>query len=184
MHLLIVDIEATCWENDPPPGQESEIIEIGICTLSLESGEVGEKHSILVHPQRSTVSEFCTTLTTLTQEQVDTGVSFEQACQILRDEFDSQNHTWGSWGDYDRKMFVAQCQSFQVEYPFSNRHVNIKKLFRKTFHEKKPMGMAQALARVQLPLTGTHHRGDDDAYNIARIASVILQERGREMFGV
>src|SRR5690606_29635528 len=103
--MLIVDIEATCWEGNPPSGQESEIIEIGICTLSLESGEVGEKHSILVRPQRSTVSEFCTKLTTLTQEQVDKGVSFETACQILRDQFDSANRVWGSWGDYDRKMF-------------------------------------------------------------------------------
>lgn len=182
--MLIVDIEATCWEGNPPSGQESEIIEIGICTLSLESGEVGEKHSILVRPQRSTVSEFCTKLTTLTQEQVDKGVSFETACQILRDQFDSANRVWGSWGDYDRKMFVAQCHSFQVEYPFSKNHINIKKLFRKTFHEKKPMGMAQALSWLELPLTGTHHRGDDDAYNIARIASVILQQRGREMFRV
>ena len=184
MQLLIVDIEATCWEADPPPGQESEIIEIGVCPLSLESGELGSKRSILVRPQHSTLSEFCTALTTLTQAQVDEGVLFDQACQILRDEFDSGNHAWASWGEFDRKMFHAQCHSFQVEYPFSQRHINVKKLFRKVFREKKPMGMAQALTRLQLPLTGTHHRGDDDAYNIARIAAVILQQRGREIFPV
>jgi inhibitor of KinA sporulation pathway (predicted exonuclease) len=182
MQLLIVDIEATCWEGDPPPEQESEIIEIGICPLSLENGEVGSKRSILVRPQRSTLSEFCTTLTTLTQAQVDEGVLFDQACQTLCDEFDSKNTAWASWGEFDRKMFTAQCRSFQVEYPFSSQHLNVKKLFRKVFREKKPLGMAQALARVQLPLTGTHHRGDDDAYNIARIAAVILQQRGREIF--
>jgi inhibitor of KinA sporulation pathway (predicted exonuclease) len=184
MQLLIVDIEATCWDSTAPPGQESEIIEIGICSLSLENGDVGEKCSILVRPQRSTVSEFCTQLTTLTQEQVDKGVLFEAACQVLRTEFDSQNRVWGSWGEYDRKMFVSQCHSFQVEYPFGSHHINIKRLFRKSFHEKKPIGMAQALHHLQLPLEGTHHRGDDDAYNIARIASVILQQRGREMFRV
>ena len=27
--ILVVDIEATCWEGNPPPGQTSEIIEIG-----------------------------------------------------------------------------------------------------------------------------------------------------------
>lgn len=184
MHLLIVDIEATCWEAEPPPGQQSEIIEIGVCTLSLESGEVSDKSSILVRPQRSTVSEFCTQLTTLTQEQVDHGVLFDEACQMLREDFDSADRAWASWGDYDRKMFAAQCRSSQVEYPFSQRHINVKKLFRKVYREKKPLGMALALARVQLPLTGTHHRGDDDAYNIARIAAVILQQRGREIFPV
>ena len=184
MYLLIVDIEATCWESEPPPGQQSEIIEIGVCPLSLDDGEVGDKRSILVRPQHSSVSEFCTKLTTLTQAQVNDGVSFEAACQMLRDDFDSGNQAWGSWGEYDRKMFVAQCHNFQIEYPFSQRHINVKKLFRKVFHEKKPMGMAQALARVQLPLTGTHHRGDDDAYNIACIAAVILQQRGRDIFPV
>ena len=28
--ILVVDVEATCWEGDPPPGQISEIIEIGL----------------------------------------------------------------------------------------------------------------------------------------------------------
>ena len=37
-HMCIVDIESSCWENEdgsktPPPGQQSEIIEIGICLL-------------------------------------------------------------------------------------------------------------------------------------------------------
>jgi len=31
--VLVIDIEATCWEGPPPEGLESEIIEIGICPL-------------------------------------------------------------------------------------------------------------------------------------------------------
>lgn len=27
--ILVVDVEATCWEGDPPPGQISAIIEKG-----------------------------------------------------------------------------------------------------------------------------------------------------------
>lgn len=33
--ILVVDIEATCWEGNPPPGQTSEIIEIGLCVLDV-----------------------------------------------------------------------------------------------------------------------------------------------------
>ena len=33
--ILVVDVEATCWEGDPPPGQISEIIEIGLCVLDV-----------------------------------------------------------------------------------------------------------------------------------------------------
>lgn len=32
-NIIIIDLEATCWEGKPPQGQESEIIEIGICVL-------------------------------------------------------------------------------------------------------------------------------------------------------
>ena len=69
--IIVVDLEATCWEGDPPPGQEKEIIEIGVCTLDIASGTRSDKQSILVRPETSWVSEFCTRLTTLTQEQID-----------------------------------------------------------------------------------------------------------------
>ena len=29
--IVVVDIEATCWEGKPPEKQESDIIEVGIC---------------------------------------------------------------------------------------------------------------------------------------------------------
>ena len=33
--ILVIDVEATCWEGNPPPGQTSEIIEIGLCVLDV-----------------------------------------------------------------------------------------------------------------------------------------------------
>lgn len=36
-----LDVEATCWEHDAPQGQRSEIIEIGVCELNLETGKLG-----------------------------------------------------------------------------------------------------------------------------------------------
>ena len=51
-HLLIVDVESTCWEGPPPPGQESEIIEIGLCLLEVASGQQQGKRSLLVRPER------------------------------------------------------------------------------------------------------------------------------------
>ena len=36
--ILVVDLEATCWVGGPPEGQESEIIEIGLCVLHVSSG--------------------------------------------------------------------------------------------------------------------------------------------------
>ena len=46
--ILVIDVESTCWEGDPPAGQESDIIEIGLCTLDVTSGDRLESISILV----------------------------------------------------------------------------------------------------------------------------------------
>ena len=77
--ILVVDIEATCWEGDPPPGQISEIIEIGLGVLDVATLARVEQRDILVRPVCSTVSSYCTQLTTLTQADVDGGMPLAEA---------------------------------------------------------------------------------------------------------
>jgi inhibitor of KinA sporulation pathway (predicted exonuclease) len=172
--LLVIDIEATCWEGEVPSGQENEIIEIGICTLDVATGERREKRSLLVRPERSQVSPFCTKLTTLTQEQVDQGISFAEACMILQSDYLSRERVWASYGDYDRAQFERQCRARQIAYPFGSRHINIKTLFAVCQGLSREVGMSQALNIAGIPLEGTHHRGNDDAWNIAAIMSRFL----------
>ncbi|MEP0855392.1 3'-5' exonuclease [Trichocoleus sp. DQ-U1] len=176
--ILVVDIESTCWQGNPPAGQENEIIEIGICPIDIATGERLEKESILVKPERSQVSQFCTNLTTLTQAQVNLGISFESACSILKKKYLSKDRVWASYGDYDRRQFEKQCQSRHISYPFGTRHINIKTLFGIIHAMPNEIGMDMALELLNLPLEGTHHRGGDDAWNIAGILSkLILQKR-------
>lgn len=181
--IIVVDVESTCWENNQmrPTGEQSEIIEIGICILHIASGEIANGKSILVKPARSKVSPFCTQLTTITQDMVEGGISFAEACALIQDEYDAKNHLWGSWGDYDRKMFQSQCPGFGVEYPFSDNHVNLKKLFAAKYQLPKAVGMARALQVAGLDLIGTHHRGGDDAMNIARLAQGLAQKFGQNI---
>lgn len=181
--IVVVDIEATCWSGEPPPGQINEIIEVGACLLQVEdirAPHIIEKRSILVRPVKSTVSAFCTELTTLTQAQVDSGVSFAEACAILVNEYATPSRLWVSWGNYDQEMFEAQCKSFDVPYPFSAYHANIRRIFGKYAPKDKDRngGMANALKVLGLEAEGTAHRGDDDAWNIARILAVMLQTHG------
>jgi inhibitor of KinA sporulation pathway (predicted exonuclease) len=172
--MLAIDLEATCWEGGPPAGQRSEIIEIGICPLELHTGRRLEKRSIIVRPTNSKISPFCTQLTTLTQEVVDRGVPFTMACEILRKEFHSRDRVWASFGDYDRTMFQEQCKTTGVIYPFGPRHLNVKTLFALSRGLPTEVGMAQALEILEVPLEGTHHRGDDDAWNIAGILNQLI----------
>ena len=175
--LNVVDVEATCWQGHVPAGQVNEIIEIGLCVVDLVARERVAKHRILVRPARSAVSAFCTELTGLTQAEVDTGVSFEEACALLAGEHRAGSRTWASWGDYDRNQFTRQAQRGRAVYPFSSRHVNAKRVFTESYGLRKRPGMAAALGVAGLPLEGRHHSGADDAWNIGALV-LELAERG------
>jgi inhibitor of KinA sporulation pathway (predicted exonuclease) len=175
--IIIVDIESTCWEERPPAGQQSEIIEIGACLLDLTTLQRSAKTSILVRPTRSTVSEFCTRLTTLTQSQVDTGISFAEACARLQREYGARERTWASFGDYDRVTIQRQCDGLGIAYPFNRTHLNIKNLLALGLNLPKEADLDKALKLLGLHLEGTHHRGDDDAWNIAAIMAIILGQQ-------
>ena len=183
--VIVVDVEATCWEPKPVSNArefQSEIIEVGLCTIDLNGKATDEfgreqRRSIIVKPKYSKVSRFCTELTNLTQADVDAGVSLEVACKAIRDEFDSKNRVWVSFGDYDRKQFQDECQSKGVDYPFGPRHINVKNVFAILNRLDSEVGMPTALDKLGLQLDGTHHRGVDDAWNIAKIASKVLAKR-------
>ena len=49
-----------------------------------------------------------------------------------------------------------------------------KNLFSEQFGETKKIGLHEAIERVGLRLAGTHHRGIDDARNIARLLPWIV----------
>lgn len=174
--IVVVDVESTCWQGAAPPGEESEIIEVGVCTLDVATGERLERADILVRPERSRVSPFCTRLTTLTQEQVDAGVSFAEACATLKRQYGVRDRVWASYGDYDRRQFERQCRACGVEYPFGPAHLNVKSLFALIHALPREIGMDEALNVLGIPLEGTHHRGGDDAWNIAGILSAILHK--------
>ncbi|WP_069629482.1 3'-5' exonuclease [Streptomyces niveus] len=177
-HLLnVVDVEATCWEGRPPPGQVSEIIEIGLTVVDLRARERLARHRLLVRPARSEVSPFCTELTGLTRAEVDGGLSYAEACRTLAAQHRTGLLPWASWGDYDRNQFTRQCRRTGTEYPFGSRHTNAKVAFTASYGLRRRPGMAQALTSAGLPLEGRHHRGDDDAWNIAALI-LNLAKRG------
>ena len=173
--ILVIDIEATCWEDKIPKGQKNEIIEIGICILDTTSCERISSDSIIVKP-RSEVSEFCTQLTTLTQADVNKGISLEEACDILQTKYLSKQYPWASYGAYDRKQFERECRAKGIEYPFNQKHINVKQWIAETLNLKKRVGMVGALKILDFQLEGTHHRGVDDAWNIAKILAWLLEK--------
>lgn len=177
--ILIIDLEATCWEDrlDPTTGlQQSEhsmeIIELG-CALATRRGELIDSRSFLVRPTRYPVlSEFCQSLTGITQDMVDSAPAFSEAVRALNAWLGepAKSFIWCSWGNYDLLHVLAQCQQTGASaavlgYP----HLNLKRLWRRSTGQRKKTGLMNALAYHGLNFEGQHHRGVEDARNIIRL---------------
>lgn len=167
--LLIIDVESTCWENKSED-QVSEIIEIGMALYKYCDDIIERFPSIFIKPQFSKVSPFCEKLTGITQEKLNSvGIPFKEAMKTIG-YLGLNEYPWASWGDYDKKMFVNNCQLHKAAYPLNSNHTNIKKVFSDLYlFSKRRCGMKEALDKLKMPLIGQHHSGGDDAYNIARI---------------
>ena len=176
-NVLVIDLESTCWEpkSSQPIDEISEIIEIGITLVNTKDLQIVKKDTIIIKPEKSTISDFCTNLTGLTSEIVKSGISFPEAVNILKKDYKSHKTTFISWGDYDRKMFEKNCKNYCVDYPFGPRHINLKNCFSIFNGLDKEVGLDSALDYYHLPLEGTHHRGEWDAYNTAKILIEMLK---------
>lgn len=178
--INVIDLETTCWNTKDEQGMEKQdIIEIGIAVFDRRALKVVQQRSIMVVPERSQVSAFCTTLTTIEPDDVTVeagAVYYPEALSILRSEFRCRNRLWMSYGDFDRKVFERQCTEQQVQYPFGPRHINIKCLLALLYGWDHELGMPAALEGLEMPLVGTHHRGVDDAVNIANMLGRTLSK--------
>jgi inhibitor of KinA sporulation pathway (predicted exonuclease) len=174
--LVIIDLEATC--DEPRPKWASEIIEIGVCLLDLSSLEITDNRGLLVKPVSSPVTPFCTKLTTITQEMLDKdGITLPEAINILERDYKLDKRTWASWGDYDRKQFLRDCSAKGIAFPGESRtHLNLKSIMQVELGLFAEEGLDTACERFHLKMEGTHHRGVDDARNIARIYQKHLQK--------
>jgi len=147
-----------------------EIIEIG-CALADRQGRFLDSCSFLVRPTRYPVlSDFCRELTGITQSMVDDAPEFREAVQAMNAWLGDlpDSFIWCSWGNYDRLHLEAQSQlegarPLILDHP----HLNLKRLWRRTTGQKKKNGLTNALAFHNLTFEGNHHRGVDDARNIA-----------------
>jgi inhibitor of KinA sporulation pathway (predicted exonuclease) len=167
---LCIDIETTIWKSakDKPINHFPEIIEIGVVLVDSVLMEVIEKRSIIVKPIKSKVSKFCSKITKIKQEDVDLGISLEEACRILRVEFMCADRPWIVWGNFDKKMLQISCKKNQVEYPLSANYTNYKNLF-SMFHGTKELKLTSALKLINLEKNCDSTLGIDSALNIANI---------------
>lgn len=177
-HYLVLDFEATCAENDPTQKQWSEIIEFPAVLIDARTHKTIAEFRSMVRPtQRPKLTELCTRLTSITQEQVDEAPMLEEVLKRFNAWLPAAIGT----GDTSRilpitcgepdlsSMLPRECERKGLAVPPAlRRYCNVKKPFSGLLAAKAG-GMVDMLRRLKLPLEGRHHLGIDDARNIARI---------------
>jgi inhibitor of KinA sporulation pathway (predicted exonuclease) len=168
MNYIILDLEATCWEKRDK--QPNEIIEIGAVCINEEKQIISEFNSFIKPTVHAILSDFCTELTSITQQQVDGAQLFP----VVLEEFQNWILSFGdeyllcSWGFYDRVQFKNDCELHGLPTNWLEAHISLKHQYAK-IRQTRPTGMKVALKSEKIILEGTHHRGIDDAKNIAKI---------------
>jgi len=166
MNYIILDLEATCKENDQT--FENEIIEIGAVKVNDKLETIDEFSAFLKPVINPILTPFCTKLTTITQPDVNGAKNPKQVIQDFISWCNDDNYILCSWGFYDKKQFKHDCNYHRLQTRWLNPHISLKHQFAE-IKKIRPCGMGKALNMLKLPLEGTHHRGIDDARNISKI---------------
>ncbi|NXN82711.1 ERI2 exoribonuclease, partial [Bombycilla garrulus] len=185
------DFEATCWGDRGRRGPE--IIEFPAVLLNTSTGAVESEFHTYVQPQEHPIlSEFCTELTGITQNQVDKGVplniclsQFLKWIEKIQKEkkiifsTDSQSNSTSeakvcafvTWTDWDLGVCLHyECKRKQLRKPdILNSWIDLKATYR-VFYNRKPKGLKGALQDLGIAFEGREHSGLDDTRNTARLA--------------
>ncbi len=180
-YYIILDFEATCEENNR--SFFNEIIEFPSVVLDSQEMKCISEFRTFVKPQKNPIlSDFCTKLTGITQQQVNEGISLKEALQKydtwLQELFKKDDSwTFVTCGNWDLATILPKnCEAYGISLPnYFASFVNIKTTFKNFYHEN-PMGMANMLRYLKLELEGKHHSGIDDCRNIAKIVIKLMQQ--------
>ena len=203
-YMLVLDFEATCdgdvgalrrGERSNRPWPSQEIIEFPTVLIDARTMSVVDEFQSYVMPLRNPqLSSFCTDLTGIQQEWVDSAPAFADV--LRRHTAWLQQHGLGAEGADGRSMAFVTCGDWDLktmlpaQLALERDHrvpqhfrqwININRIYsqcRLPAGAEKASGMAGMLRGLGLSLDGRHHSGIDDCRNIAKIVCA-LAEIGR-----
>ena len=172
-YLLVVDLEATCDQRGFSRDQ-METIEVGAVMVETATLRPVDEFQTFIRPVvRHRLTRFCTELTSITQDMVDEAPTFPEAMARWKEWMDGRRSLFCSWGRYDLHQLRQDEARWGCGLPTGRGHLDLKREFA-SVQEVRRCGMKGALRMAGLPLTGTHHRGIDDARNIAALLPWIV----------
>ncbi|ESL09984.1 hypothetical protein TRSC58_02289 [Trypanosoma rangeli SC58] len=183
-YIIVVDVEATCEENNA--SYPHEIIELPGVLIDVRRGVVDKQRSFrsYVRPWRNPVlSDFCKTLTGITQADVDNAPGLPEVVKAFERWYRATipvgaKVVFAADGPWDFKNFIYEHSILRDHVSFPNifyEYLDIRTTFAHHFNHGSPIKLDAMLRRMQLKFEGRPHCGFDDAVNIARLAVAMMR---------
>lgn len=177
-YLFVLDFEANCQQGEQLDPQE--IIEFPVVVVDTKVNAIVKEFTFhtYIKPDVHKLTPFCTELTGITQELVDSkGIPLAEALKKFHQwatalEFNLDECCFVTCGLWDLKTCLKNEAAFRkIDLdPFFKRFVNLKEVFSITYGFKDSrFGMVDMLDELEIEQKGRHHSGIDDSFNIAEI---------------
>lgn len=174
---LFIDFEFTMPDrNSRRRGFYQEIIEAG--AVLVENGKVVEQFSSYVRPMRFPIlTERCRSFLNISQEQVNSGISFHDLAEKLKSMGGSKNCQIVTWGNMDMKVLQHNCQQASVPFPLPGKQIDLSMEYKRFFGDQNQTGLWKAVQEYGREGTGKHHRALDDALTTYHIYKLVEKDK-------
>ncbi|GAA37315.2 3'-5' exoribonuclease 1 [Clonorchis sinensis] len=189
-YLLIIDLEATCdfqEHRQSAPEYPHEIIEFPILLYNTRTRKcIGVFHAYCKPKLRPDLTAFCTSLTQISQHEVDNAHPFPHVLARIEDWLFNRHGLSNvrcavvcDCGADMGKFMRIQCRLDGIPLPsWATVWINLSKAFR-VFYKlplRNRVTLSTMLRDLNLSFIGQQHRGLDDAINILRIVRTLLAD--------
>ena len=178
MNYIVYDIEATCWEGKPP-NMVQETIEIGALKMNRYGELLGSFERFIrpkIHPN---LSAFCQELTTIDQISINKARPFSEVVEDFQEwigYFDEEDYLLCSWGSFDKRILIQDCELHELDSDWVDKHINIRRQYHELKNWRTYKGLKKVVKLEGYEFTGVYHRGISDAHNLAKIFKKYIDE--------
>ncbi|MGN0665061.1 MAG: exonuclease domain-containing protein [Huintestinicola sp.] len=153
-----------------------EIIEIGAVKLNDKLEQVDE-FDIYIKPQHNVIEQKITSITGITNEQLENCVCFSEAMNRFIDWIGDEPFSLYSWSMSDRDVMLNEIDLKEPEDPRFDRFfvhwIDLQKLYQRQMGFSKSMNLTNALGTLKIYFSGAEHGALADAKNTAEVMRFI-----------
>ncbi|MBO8173528.1 MAG: 3'-5' exonuclease KapD [Bacillaceae bacterium] len=175
---LFLDFEFTMPDDDKNRrGFFQEIIEVGL--VRVVHNTVHETFSSFVKPEVNPfLNERCKNFLDITQDDVDSGITFHELVQQLQAcTLHGTDTTVVTWGNMDTYVLRRQCDHWRVPYPFTGAELDLSLEHKRFYGEQNQSGLMKALLEFGQSANGKHHKALDDAMTTFEIFKLMEKDK-------